>query len=105
MTEKKLTTGKKVLIRNLSRLEMRECRSFVKERLYPDGSKVTEGVYESFDAWIDKAVAGLDDWKAKNGEVIPDEIMKRLNEKEQAELVVLIQDTQVLNPTKPLSSD
>mgnify|MGYP003150511993 CR=1 FL=1 len=104
MTEKKLSTGRKVLIRNLSRLEMRECRSFVKERLYPDGSKVTEGVFESFDAWIDKAVAGLDDWKAKNGEVIPDEIMKRLNEKEQAELVLLIQETQVLNPKKPSGS-
>ena len=53
MTEKTLTTGKKVLIRNLSRLEMRECRSFIKERVYPDGSKITEGVFESFDAWID----------------------------------------------------
>ena len=105
MTEKKLTTGKKVLIRNLSRLEMRECRSFIKERVYPDGSKITEGVFESFDAWIDKAVAGLDDWKAKNGEVIPDEVMKRLNETEQAELVILIQEAQVVNPTKPLSSD
>ncbi|QDP64303.1 MAG: hypothetical protein Unbinned4139contig1000_16 [Prokaryotic dsDNA virus sp.] len=105
MTEEKtLTTGKKVKIRKLSRPEIRECKNHLKIRNYPDGSHMFEGLNECQDAWIEKGLAGLDDWKANNGEVAPDDVIMRLSEEEQTELAELIKDAQVINPTKPLSS-
>ena len=50
-------------------------------------------------------MAGLGDWVAKNGEVVPDDIIMQLDEQEQFELSELIKAAQVINPTKPLSSD
>ena len=105
MTETQLTNGKKVLIRKLSRPEIKECRKYVKVRNFPDGSHLLEGVHESQDAWIDKGLGGLEDWKAKNGEVVPDDIIMQLTDEEQIELAILIKEAQVINPTKPLSSD
>ena len=105
MTEKTLTTGRKVLIRKLSRPEIKECKQHVKVRNFPDGSHMYEGLSESQDAWIDKGLGGLEDWKAKNGEVVPDDIIMQLTDEEQIELAILIKEAQVINPTKPLSSD
>jgi len=105
MTEKTLTNGKKVLIRKLSRPEIKECRKHVKVRNFPDGSHLLEGVHESQEAWINKGLGGLGDWVAKNGEVVPDDIIMQLDEQEQFELSELIKAAQVINPTKPLSSD
>ena len=105
MTEKTLTNGTKVLIRKLSRPEIKECRKHVKVRNFPDGSHLLEGVHESQEAWINKGLGGLGDWVAKNGEVVPDDIVLQLTDEEQVELAILIKDAQVINPTKPLSSD
>ena len=105
MTETQLTNGKKVLIRKLSRPEIKECRKHVKVRNFPDGSHLLEGVHESQEAWINKGLGGLGDWVAKNGEVVPDDIIMQLDEQEQFELSELIKAAQVINPTKPLSSD
>ena len=105
MTEKTLTTGKKVFIRKLSRPEIRECKNHVTIRNFPDGSHRYEGVNECLDAWLEKGLGGLGDWRAKNGEVAPDDIIMQLTDEEQSELVRIIQDIQVINPTKPLSSD
>ena len=104
MTEKTLTTGKKVLIRKLSRPEIKECRKHVKVRNFPDGSHLVEGIHESQEAWIDKGVGGLGDWVAKNGEVVPDDIILQLTDEEQVELAILIKEAQIVNPTKPSPS-
>ena len=105
MTEKTLTSGKKVLIRRLSRTEIREIKDMGSQRLFRDGSVGLVGANKVLDAWIDKGVIGLGDWKAKNGEVVPDDIIMQLNDAEQFELGELIKEAQVLNPTKPSLSD
>ena len=105
MTETQLTNGKKVIIRQLSRPEIREIRDLGSQRLFKDGSIGLVGANKVLDAWIDKGVAGLGDWMAKNGEVVPDDIIMQLDEHEQFELSELIKAAQVINPTTPLSSD
>ena len=91
MTEAELKSGKKVFIRKLSRPDIRECKNHLKMRQFPDGSHMFEGMNDSHDAWIEKGLGGLGEWKSKNGEVAPDEIIMQLNVEEQAELVELIQ--------------
>lgn len=101
--EKTLSTGKKVIIRKLSRLEIRECKNHLNMIIRPDGSHLYEGLNECQDAWLDKGLSGLGDWKASNGEIAPDEIVMQLTDLEQTELAKLIQEVQVVNPTKPSS--
>ena len=105
MTEKTLSSGRKVIIRRLSRPEIRDIKDLGSQRIYPDGSMGLVGANKIQDAWIDKGCAGLDDWKAKNGELVPDDIIMQLNEEEQFELASLIKESQIINPTKPSSSD
>jgi hypothetical protein len=88
MTEKTLSTGKIVYIRKLSRVDIRKIKDLGSQRLFPDGS-----------------IGVLGDWKASNGEVAPDDIIMQLNETEQFELSELIKSEQIVNPTKPSSSD
>tara|TARA_Y100001968_G_scaffold245795_1_gene229954 strand:+ start:1420 stop:1737 length:318 start_codon:yes stop_codon:yes gene_type:complete len=105
MTEKTLSTGKKVVIRKLSRVEIRNIKDLGSQRLYPDGSMGYHGLNKVQDAWIDKGCGGLGDWVAKNGEVVPDDIIMQLDDKEQHELAELIKESQIVNPTNPSSSD
>ena len=101
MFDKQLKSGKRVFIRNMSRPEIRDCKNHLKIRNYPDGSHIFEGLNDYQDAWIEKGLAGLGEWKAKNGEIAPDDIILQLSDEEQTELAKLIQDAQVVNPTKP----
>ena len=105
MTEKTLSTGKIVYIRRLSRVDIRKIKDLGSQRLFPDGSIGLVGAAKVQDAWIDKGLGGLGDWKASNGEVAPDDIIMQLNETEQFELSELIKSEQIVNPTKPSSSD
>ena len=105
MKEKKLTSGKIVKIRKLSRLDIRNIKDLASQRLFPDGSMGLVGGAKVHDAWIDKGLGGLEDWNAKNGEIAPDDIIMQLNESEQIELVEIIKDAQIVNPMKPSSSD
>ena len=45
----------------------------------------------------------FDDWKP-NGVAPPDHVIKQLSKVERAELIVLIQECQIVNPKKPSSS-
>jgi hypothetical protein len=105
MTEKTLSTGKKVFIRKLSRPVIRECKNHIKMRNFPDGSHVFEGLNDAQDAWIENGLGGLGDWKAKNGEIAPDDVIMQLNDLEQSELAKIIQEAQIVNPSKPSHSD
>ena len=105
MIEKKLASGKVIKIRKLSRLTIRSIKDLGQQRLFPDGSIGLVGHAKVQDAWIDKGLCGLGDWNAKNGEVAPDDIVMQLNENEQVELVELIKEAQIVNPTMPSSSD
>ena len=105
MTEKKLSTGKKVLIRDLGEDKVVELRDIMEFVSYPNGSSTVKNVHKHRLAWIREGLNGLGDWKAKNGEIIEDKLLKTLTEKEKDELFKFIQEAQVLNPRKPSLSD
>lgn len=105
MTKKTLSTGKVVKIRKLSRIDIRNIKDKGQQRLFPDGSIGMVGANRVLDAWIDKGLGGLGDWEAKNGEVVPDDVIMQLNEEEQHELAEAIKEAQIVNPTTPSSSD
>ena len=56
-------------------------------------------------AWIRAGLGGGDfkDW-TPNGTAPPDSVIKQLSKEERSELVKLINDCQILNPTKPSGS-
>ena len=105
MTEKTLTTGKKVLIKDLGEDTIVDLKDIMEFVSYPNGSSTIKNVNKHRLAWIREGTGGLEDWKAKNGEIIEDQLLKTLTEKEKDELFTLIQETQVLNPSKPSLSD
>ena len=104
MTEKKLKTGKKVLIKDLGEDTIVDLKDIMEFISYPNGSSTIKNVNKHRLAWIREGTGGLEDWKAKNGEIIEDQLLKTLTEKEKDELFTLIQEAQVLNPDKPSRS-
>ena len=104
MTEKKLKTGKKVLIKDLGEDAIVNLKDIMEFVSYPNGSSTIKNVNKHRLAWLREGTAGLEDWKAKNGEIIEDQLLKTLTEKEKDELFILIQEAQVLNPKKPSDS-
>jgi len=104
MTEKKLSTGIKVLIKDLGEDQIASLKDIMVFASYPDGSSSVKNVNKHRLAWIREGLSGLGDWKAKNGEIVEDQLLKTLTEKEKDELFTLIQEAQVLNPSKPSHS-
>ena len=104
MTEKKLSTGRKVLIKDLGEDTIVDLKDIMEFVSYPNGSSTIKNVNKHRLAWLREGTAGLEDWKAKNGEIIEDQLLKTLTEKEKDELFTLIQEAQVLNPKKPSDS-
>ena len=104
MTETKLSTGKKVLIKDLGEDKIVDLKDIMEFVSYPNGSSTIKNVNKHRLAWIREGTGGLEDWKAKNGEIIEDQLLKTLTEKEKDELFTLIQEAQVLNPNKPSRS-
>ena len=101
MTEKKLSTGKKVLIKDLGEDTIADLKDIMEFVSYPNGSSTIKNVNKHRLAWIREGLNGLEDWKAKNGEIIEDQLLKTLTEEEKDELFKFIQKAQVLNPSKP----
>ena len=105
MTEKKLSSGKMVIIKDLSEDSIADLKDIMTFLTFPDGSSTVKNVNKHRLAWIRKGLIGLEEWKAKNGEIIEDEFLKTLTEREKDEVFTLIQKAQVLNPSKPSLSD
>ena len=101
MTEKKLSTGKKVLIKDLGEDKIVELRDIMFYATYPDGSSSVKNVNKHRLAWLREGLGGLEDWRVKNGEIVEDGLLKTLTEAEKNELFELIQEAQVVNPNKP----
>ena len=104
MTEKKLSTGKKVLIKDLGEDTMADLKDIMEFVSFPNGSSSIKNVNKQRLAWFREGLCGFEDWKAKNGEIIDDKLLKTLTEDEKDELYKLVQEAQVLNPDKPSRS-
>jgi len=93
-----------VLIKDLGEDTIVDLKDIMEFVSYPNGSSTIKNVNKHRLAWIREGTGGLEDWKAKNGEIIKDLLLKTLSEKEKDELFTFIQEAQVLNPKKPSDS-
>ena len=101
MVEKKLSSGRKVKIREIS-LDAIADLNDIPEILFADG--IVSGIKnlnKAKLAWLRAGLGGgdFDEWKA-NGAAPPDNVLRQLSSKEQDELVDIIKKSQELSKKK-----
>ena len=106
MIEKKLKSGRKIKIRELSVDKIDELKDIIKMRYHRDGSSVVENLNVARTAWIRAGLGGGDfkNWKP-NGIAPPDSILKQLSEIEREELFDIIQQCQIMGEEDPSNLD
>ena len=102
MTDKKLKSGRKVQIRELTEDQIADLKDIPEVYFIGELEKTIRNVNKANLAWVRCGLEGGDfiDWKP-NGVAPPDHVLKQLTEKERLELVTLIQECQIVNPKKP----
>tara|TARA_Y100000593_G_C4227312_1_gene295114 strand:- start:575 stop:877 length:303 start_codon:yes stop_codon:yes gene_type:complete len=98
MTEKKLKSGRKVLIKEMTIDDIDECKDMVQIIFDSKGLPSTvNGVNRQRTNWIRKGLGGGDfkDWK-NPGRIVPDSVLKQLTDVEKEELSSLIQEEQTM---------
>ena len=88
--EKTLSTKRKVVLKNVSLDDMNDCDDNLRMGMDKDGY-YQQGLNRTQTAWIRKGLSGGDFKVAING-VIPDSVIRELNETEKIELVGLIKE-------------
>ena len=97
MIEKKLSSGKKILIRELSIDKMDELKDMLEIRFSGD-QKVLKNLSKTRTAWVREGLGGVvDGWKTKNGVMPPDSVLKQFSDDDMNEISQLIQDSQKLD--------
>lgn len=98
MIEKKLKSGRKVLIREMSIDSIDECKDSIQILFDKKGMPSTVvGVNKQKTLWIRNGLGGGDfkTWKG-DSKIVPDSVIKELKESEKDELSSLIQESQDL---------
>ena len=98
MIEKKLSSGKKILIRELSIDKMDELKDML-EIIFVGDQKVLRNLSKTRTAWVRSGLCGFpdDNWTPKNGEIAPDSLLKQFSDEEMNEISQLVQDAQRLD--------
>ena len=102
MTEKKLKSGRKVQIKDLTEDQIADLKDIPEIYFIGDQERTIRNTNKANLAWLRCGIGGgdFDDWKP-NGVAPPDDVLKQLTDDERLELVVLIQKCQIINPKKP----
>ena len=105
MFDKKLKSGRKVQIKELSEDQIADLKDIPEIYFIGDAERTIRNTNKANLAWLRCGIGGgdFDDWKP-NGVAPPDNVLKQLTDTERLELVVLIQECQIINPRKPSSS-
>ena len=105
MTEKKLKSGRKVQIKDLTEDQIADLKDIPEIYFIGEQERTIRNTNKANLAWLRCGIGGgdFDNWKP-NGVAPPDHVLKQLTEKERLELVVLIQECQIVNPEKPSDS-
>ena len=105
MTEKKLKSGRKVKIKELTEDQIADLKDIPEIYFIGEEERTIRNTNKANLAWLRCGISGgeFDNWKP-NGVGPPDHVLKQLTEKERLELVGLIQECQIVNPKKPSSS-
>jgi len=102
MIEKKLKSGRKVKIRELSVDKIDELKDIIKMKYHKDGSTIVENLNVARTAWIRAGLGGgeFKNWKP-NGAYPPDSVLKQLSDVEREELFDLVQSSQIMGEEAP----
>ena len=105
MTEKKLKSGRKVQIKELSEDQIADLKDIPEIYFIGEEERTIRNTNKANLAWLRCGIGGgeFDSWKP-NGVAPPDHVLKQLTTEERLELVGLIQECQIVNPKKPSSS-
>ena len=93
--EKKLSTGRKVVLNEMTYDDMDVCKDIQKFGTMTDGSTVVYNFHKSMTTWIRKGLSG-GDFKQKINGSVPDSVLKELTDVEKLELVELIKNYNIL---------
>ena len=93
--EKKLSTGRKVVLKEMGYDDMDICKDVQKFGTMPDGNTVVYDFHKSMTMWIRKGLSGGEFKDVINGSV-PDSVLKELTDGEKIELVDLIKRFNIL---------
>ena len=107
MTDKKLSSGRKVIIRDLTIDQIDACKDIVQIVFVGDDARSVKNLASARTSWIRAGLAGGDfkNWNNPGADKIcPDNVIKQLTEAEKEELAVLIQNSQVLGENEPSQS-
>ena len=104
MTEKKLKSGRKVQIKDLTEDQIADLKDIPEIYFIGDQERTIRNTNKAILAWLRCGIGGgdFDDWKP-NGIAPPDHVLKQLTEIERLEIIGLIQECQIVNPKKPSS--
>ena len=102
MLEKKLKSGRKVLIKDMSLDDIDECKDTLDIEFTDGQAKHIRNVNKARTKWLRKGLGGGDfkNWKP-NGTDAPDAAIKQLSDIEKEELHGLIQEAQSLGEDMP----
>ena len=102
MIDRKLKSGRKVKIRELSVDKIDELKDIIKMKYHKDGSTIVENLNVARTAWIRAGLGGgeFKNWKP-NGAYPPDSVLKQLSDVEREELFDLVQSSQIMGEEAP----
>ena len=106
MLEKKLKSGRTVLIKEMSLNDIDNCKDML-QIIFKDGQASTvAGINKQRSNWIRKGLGGgtFKKWEEPNGGDAPDHVIKQLSDPEREELVNFIQEAQIMGEEGPSSS-
>lgn len=100
--EVKLSTGRKVVVRDLTEDQIADLKDIPEIVWVGDEERTIRNTNKAKLAWLRSGIGGGDfeGWKA-NGVAPPDSVLRQLTEMEKDELVQEIQKAQIVNPKKP----
>ena len=87
--KKELSTGRKVVLKEMEYDDMDVCKDVQKFGTMSDGNTVVYDFHKSMTMWIRKGLAGCEFKDEINGKV-PDSVLKELSDGEKLELVDII---------------
>ena len=104
MTERKLKSGRKVQIKDLTEDQIADLKDIPEIYFIGEQERTIRNTNRANLAWLRCGIGGgdFDDWKP-NGVAPPDHVLRQLTEDERLEIVILVKECQTVNPKKPSS--
>jgi len=96
----KLKSGIEITIKDMSIDEMDSCKDSLEVTFNEGVATGVKNVNRTRTRWLRAGLSHVDTWRAKNGEIPPDEALKMLSDEDKQEAAEAIQEAQVITKKK-----